>query len=118
MNNRFGSRPMPMGTSRIAGTVFHDFNRNGVRDLVDVGLGGWVAYLDLDNDRILDTNEQRMLTDSSGNYIFSNLAAGTYKVRMVRVAEYIQTTPTNNFGHTLLLSAGQHATGENFGADN
>jgi uncharacterized protein (DUF2141 family) len=112
----FGARAV--NSASIAGNVFHDFNRNRVKDSNDSGLSGWTVYLDKDNDSILDSNETRVTTDSAGNYIFNNLAAGTYKIRIVRKAGYIQTTPTNNFGNNATLTSGQKATGENFGADN
>ena len=54
----------------------------------------------------------------SGNYIFNNLAAGTYKIRIVRASGYTQTTPTNNFGNNATLTSGQKITAKNFGADN
>src|SRR5205814_2768316 len=82
-NHNFFCRPTPTGTGSIAGNVFHDFNRNTIKDIGDTGLSGWVLYIDLDNDKILDTNEQRVLSDASGNYAFANLGAGTYKLRAV-----------------------------------
>jgi hypothetical protein len=118
LNNNFFIRPTPAGTASIAGNVFHDFNRNTIKDAGDTGLAGWVLYIDLDNDKILDTNEQRVLTDSSGNYIFSNLAAGTYKVRAVIQSGFVQTFPLNGFGIGVTLASGQHAVNQNFGVDN
>ena len=114
----FGSYLLGSTNGSISGNVFHDFNRNGARDTGDTGLAGWTVYLDKDNDGILDSNEARVLTDSSGNYIFNNLAAGTYKIRIVRASGYTQTTPTNNFGNNATLTSGQKVTGKNFGADN
>jgi serine-aspartate repeat-containing protein C/D/E len=117
INNNFGSRLPSFGTASIAGNVFDDFNHNGIKDSDDVGLEGWRVYLDLNNNGILDTYEQRVLTDSAGNYIISNLAVGYYKMRIVLEAGYVQTTPANGFGNNATLASGQHATGENFGAD-
>ena len=48
----------------------------------------------------------------------SNLAAGTYKVRIVLMSGFVQTIPTNNFGNNATLTTGQAVTGKNFGADN
>jgi hypothetical protein len=118
-NQNFGVKQnTTSNTGAISGNVFHDFNRNGAKDTGDTGLASWTVYLDKDNDSILDSNEVRVLTDSNGNYIFNNLAAGTYKIRIVRAAGYVQTTPTNNFGNNATLTSGQKVTGKNFGADN
>jgi hypothetical protein len=114
----FGTRQTTAATGKISGTVFHDFNRNGVRDTGDTGLSGWTVWIDTDLDGVLDSNERRTTTDSSGNYSFGTLAAGTYKIRTVKPSGWVQTTPSNNFGHTVTLSTGQSASGENFGADN
>jgi hypothetical protein len=112
------TRPTPAGTASIAGNVFHDFNRNARKDTGDTNLSAWTVYIDLDNDKILDTNERRVITDSSGNYIFNNLAAGTYKVRVVLKTGYVQTFPGSGFAQNITLTSGQKATGKNFGVDN
>jgi len=63
-------------------------------------------------------NEPRVLTDALGNYVFTNLGAGTYKIRIVLQSGFIQTLPVNNFGNNATLSFGQAISGKNFGADN
>ena len=62
--------------------------------------------------------EVSVLTDASGNYTFASLAAATYKVREVLQSGYVQTTPSNNFGISVTLAAGQTMSGKNFGVDN
>ena len=67
----------------------------------------------------MDTNEQRILTDSNGNYSLNGLGAGTYKVRLVLQSGYVQTLPASNFGNNATLATSSSiATGKNFGADN
>jgi hypothetical protein len=117
-NNNFFCRPTPTGTGSISGNIFHDFNRNGTKESTDTGLSGWVLYIDLDNDKILDTNEQRVLTDANGNYTFANLGAATYTVRAVIQSGYGQTFPLLGYGIGVTLASGQKSTGNNFGADN
>jgi len=41
------------------------------------------VFLDKDNDGVLDSGETSKLTDASGNYKFTLLAAGSYHVREV-----------------------------------
>ena len=67
---------------------------------------------------VMDSNEQRLLTDSSGNYKFINLAAGTFKVREVLQSGYVQTLPASNLAQTVTVTSGQSASGKNFGVDN
>jgi uncharacterized protein (DUF2141 family) len=111
----FGTR---QANARISGTVFHDYNRNGIRDTGDNGLSGWTVWIDTDNDSILDSTERRTTTDASGNYSFGSLVSGTYKIRVVRQTGWVQTIPTSNFGHSVTLSAGQQVGGKLTGMDN
>jgi hypothetical protein len=113
----FGSRPI-VGAGSIAGSVFHDFNRNGLRDAGDSGISAWRVYIDTNNNSILDAGEVSVLTDSFGKYKFSSLAAATYKVREVLQSGFVQTAPANNFGINVTLASGQMATGKSFGVDN
>jgi hypothetical protein len=113
----FGVRPIT-GTGSISGTVFHDFDRDGVRDAGDIGISAWRVYIDTNNNGVLDSGEISVLTNSSGNYKFSGLSAATYKVREQRQSGFVQTTPANNFGISVALASGQNATGKNFGVDN
>ena len=118
-SHNFFCRRTPTGTGSISGNVFHDFNRNGIKDTGDTGLSGFTVYIDLDNDSVMDTNEQRILTDSNGNYSLTGLGAGTYKLRLVLQSGYVQTLPASNFGNNATLATSSSvATGKNFGADN
>ena len=112
----FGAHQTVVATASIAGTIFNDKNGNGTKESGESGLAGREVYIDLDNDSVLDSNEVFVKTDSSGNFKFTALAAGTYKIRQVLPAGSKQTTPSNGFGISVTLTAGQSATGKNFGA--
>ncbi len=114
----FGTRAIVTGTGSIAGTVFHDFNRNGVMDGSDTALVAALVYIDLDDDQTLDSNEPRVLADDTGGYMLSGLGRGTYIVRIVPPNAYVQTTPAQNMGLRVSLRSGQAVIGKNFGADN
>jgi protocatechuate 3,4-dioxygenase beta subunit len=106
--------PPPTGAS-IAGEVFNDANSNAVLDPGEAGVANITIYNDADNDHIMDPSEIRTTTDSSGNYKFSGLAAGTYKIRQILQSGWGQTTPANGFGHTVTLTSTQQEVGRNFG---
>jgi hypothetical protein len=77
--------------------VFHDFDRDGVKDAGDSGLSAWMVYIDLDNDKILDTNEARVLTDAGGSCTIGNLGAGTFKARaVIQTATCRRRSPTDS----------------------
>jgi hypothetical protein len=55
-----------------------------------------------------------VLTDSSGNWSFKTLAAGTYKVRVAVQSTWKLTTPTAGY-QSVTLASGASATGRLFG---
>jgi uncharacterized delta-60 repeat protein len=101
-------------TVLISGTLFNDLDGDGAKDSGEAGLSGWRVYIDADNDGVFDSIERSVLTDSSGNYKFNALPAGTYRVREVRQSGWRVTAPGGGV-HTLTLSGGQTATSKRFG---
>lgn len=75
----------------LKGTVFDDTNGNSFKNAGEPGLPGWTVFLDTNNNGMLDPTETRTLTDSAGAYAFNNLLPGTYRVREVLKADYVQT---------------------------
>ena len=57
----------------ISGTVFEDFDGNGLKGSSEVGLSGMTVYLDENNNSILDGGDVSTTTDSNGNFSFTNL---------------------------------------------
>ena len=93
----------------ISGQKFKDLNNNGVKDIGEPGLENWTINLDKDADGNVDTSTT---TDSSGNYQFTNLVAGTYQVREVNQNGWFQTTtnPTD-----ITINSGSRITNIDFG---
>ncbi|HEV3443853.1 MAG TPA: SdrD B-like domain-containing protein, partial [Gemmataceae bacterium] len=86
----------PFG-SNLSGNIFNDFNRNGVHDSGEPGLAGWTVYLDLNRDGHDDPGDPTTVTDASGNYTFSNIAAGSYQVGLVTQPGWTQSSPAGAF---------------------
>ena len=80
-------------TAEIQGLKWNDLNGNSTRDLDEPGLSGWTIYLDQNQNSVLDPGEISTTTDSSGNYAFTGLAAGTYTVAEVMQEGWEQTYP-------------------------
>jgi protocatechuate 3,4-dioxygenase beta subunit len=63
----------------VGNTVFRDANNNGTQDGTESGIAGvTVELLDASGSNVLKTTT----TSPTGNYTFSGLAAGTYRVRL------------------------------------
>jgi hypothetical protein len=86
----------PFGNT-INGQLFNDLNNNGVKDNGEPALAGWTVYLDLHRDGILDPGDPTAVTDSNGNYTFTNVGPGSYLVREVVPQGWTQTTPPGTF---------------------
>ncbi len=76
----------------ISGTVFNDTNGNGIRDSGESGFSGKTVFLDTNSNGALNAGEPSMVTDSQGAYSFTNMAAGSYRVRVVVATGTTQTT--------------------------
>ncbi len=98
----------------ISGSKWEDTDGDGTWDTGEPGLSGWTIFLDQNQNGVLDGGEASTTTGSYGSYAFSGLSAGTYHVAEVLQSGWEQTFPTGGT-HTVLLSAGESATGLNFG---
>ncbi|HYO09173.1 MAG TPA: SdrD B-like domain-containing protein, partial [Tepidisphaeraceae bacterium] len=97
----------------ISGKAFKDADKDGVYDSGEAGLGGATLFLDKDKDGVKDLGEPTATADSLGNYKFSNLAAGSYRVREVAPAGQKVTAPASGY-YDLTVGSGQNLTGKNF----
>lgn len=114
MNVNFATAIAPAGAT-LRGVVFLDTDRDGVRDAGETGVAGRSIYLDNNNNGVRDAAEPQTTTGATGAYEFTGLTAGTYKIRQILPAGFIQTTPGNNFGNNATVSGTQVAEGLNFG---
>ncbi len=106
-------------TASISGSVWDDTDGDGVFDGGESGFGNTRVYLDLDGNGSRGVSEPSVLTNSSGDYLFSDLDAGSYTVRVDRSgaltnppSDYISTTVAS---HSVVLTDGQDSTGNDFG---
>lgn len=75
--------------SEVSGVVFHDADRDGVRDLGEAGVAG--ATVVMDDGAVLRT----AVTDATGFYRFPGTAAGSYLVRYTLPGGFTASTPTS-----------------------
>jgi hypothetical protein len=105
-------------TGSIGDRVWKDVDGDGVQDSGEVGISGVSVQLLNSGGTVIATQT----TNSSGNYLFSGLAAGTYKVKVVSTtlpSGYAPTYDLDGTGTahtaTVTLSAGQNRTDADFG---
>ena len=74
-------------TGSIGDRVWEDSNYNGIQDAGETGIKGVTVKLLNSAGTVVATTT----TDASGNYLFSNVAAGNYKVQVVTPTGYYVT---------------------------
>ncbi|OKH30089.1 hypothetical protein NIES2119_31590 [[Phormidium ambiguum] IAM M-71] len=99
----------------ISGKIFNDANQNTIFDEAETGIKNWQVFLDTNDNGLLDENEKFTTTDENGDYIFTGLIAGSYKVRKVPLNEWQQTT---NNPENINIISGSNITDVNFGSFN
>ncbi|WP_333067373.1 MULTISPECIES: SdrD B-like domain-containing protein [unclassified Microcoleus] len=76
---------------------YNDKNANGRYEPGNTpeegGIAGVTAYLDANDNGVLDTGEQSRVTDANGRAAFTNVEPGNYVVREVPQAGFSPTTP-------------------------
>ncbi len=82
----FGNRER-IGT--IRGNVWNDANGDRLRGVAESSLNGWTVFLDLNTDGNLNVSEPSVESDAAGNYEFSRVPVGTYRVTEVVPAGWI-----------------------------
>ncbi|MEE8450566.1 MAG: beta-propeller fold lactonase family protein [Thermoguttaceae bacterium] len=105
----------------IHGQKWHDLDGDGVRDVGDIGLDGWTIKLvdradnsvvatTLTADVDLDENGTIDPETEAGLYSFTGLAQGSYEIREVVPAGWVQSFPliaTGQFSFVQVLRDGQ-----------
>jgi hypothetical protein len=77
----------------IAGVVWNDSDGSGVFDETETPIQSATVFLDANHNARLDSGERTALTDASGGYMFTGLAAGTYDVMQLLPSGFGQLTP-------------------------
>jgi hypothetical protein len=85
----------PAAGGLVSGTVFHDYNANGVQDPAEPGVAGQTVFLDLDGSGQLKSGDPTATTDANGNYQFTGHADGTYTVREILLGGVLLGAPAS-----------------------
>ena len=91
----------------ICGTKFNDLNGNGRRDESEPGIPDWRIMLD-------GTANLSTTTDKDGNYCFTNLIAGDYKIHEELRPDWQQKVPATGY-YGVTLGSGENIAGKDFG---
>jgi hypothetical protein len=105
----FGNQLIP---NAIGGIKFEDLNANGVRDPGEPGLSGFT--ITLTSTEAGGPPPQSVVTDANGNFIFLNVAPGSYRLSETVPQGFSLTVPANN-AIPVTLAAGGSSIANEFG---
>lgn len=97
--------PDDVGRAKIFGFKFHDLDGDGVWDPSEPAIPNWTINL---------SNGNTVLTDASGQYVFTVPAPATYTVSEASVFPWMQTAPPSGT-HTITVAPGNSYGPLNFG---
>ena len=106
------------GSGSISGTVYNDVNQNGALDSGEQGLSGWTINLYTGANFPGTSNGQgpqmTMISDSNGNYSFSNLADGVYSIEEINQSQNPLKQFTSDYS-SVTISGGSTVAHIDFG---
>jgi RHS repeat-associated protein len=102
------------GAGFVEGKLFVDDDEDGEWSELEHGVAGVSVYVDLNGNSRPDRGESRVITDRDGQYRFTNLAAGTYRIGVQWPGGYDATHGISQI--VTLASDSSDATGIDFGA--
>lgn len=99
----------------ISGKKFEDCDADGIFEPgCETGMRGWTIFIDSNGNGTFDAGETSLITNGQGNYTFSDLLPGTYRICEIQVSGWIQTMPGEGQCHDIILN-GEDLTDKNFG---
>ncbi len=101
-------------SGEIHGLKWHDLNNNGIMNVNEPLLEGWVIFLDANDNGARDPDEVLATTDVDGAYAFTGLRPGTYTVAEIVQPGWEQSSPVGGT-HLVTVMSGDAVTGVNFG---
>ncbi|MBS4029356.1 MAG: VCBS repeat-containing protein, partial [Ignavibacteriales bacterium] len=108
----------PLFYSSVSGMVWNDENSNSEKDAGELGVSGWTIRLEEQVGKRKDENKTSVTdvtTDADGNYSFTQVLPGFYKIAQINLSTWIQTFPLDSGDYFLEVVNGENYSGKSFG---
>ena len=90
----------------LLGTVFDDANGDGILNAHETSLAGWLVYIDVNHSGTYQASDPSTTTNAWGAFSFTNLAPGTYTIRVVPQTSWHSTAPNGASYQVTLVDGG------------
>lgn len=98
-----------IGKGLLGGFVFSDANMNGAYDANEPKLSGWTVQA------TSSAGTKTSTTDTNGNYTFTGLCDGSYKLSQQMKTGWTQTLPTDPSGYAINVTNASQMNDKHFG---
>ncbi len=102
-------------TATKSGMKYHDLNADGDQDAGELGLEGWVIFVDYDDDGAWDAGEPKATTAADGTYTITGIVPGTYDVVEELSAGWFNSDPGGGMYANEVFVSDADLTGNDFG---
>ena len=82
-------------SGEISGAVWSDSNSDGIQQAEEIGLQGWVVFVDTNATEQFEPPEPFGITDSLGRFLIEDLDVGTYQLYQVLQPGWESTHPVS-----------------------
>ncbi len=103
----------------VSGAVWDDVNGNGIRDTApttEPGSSGWIVFVDVNGDRVVDAAEPQAITAADGTYTISGVTPGSVTIVIQSRSGWHATSPIGG-ARSIALKNGENVLGVNFGEE-
>jgi hypothetical protein len=100
----------------ISGKVWNDSDNDGVFDSTESVSGIRTVYIDANNNGAFDSGERSVQSASNGEYVFTGLLPGTYRVSRVMPSNFHLTNGTNGGPNVVVTVTNANRPGINLGS--
>jgi len=106
----------PLGQlSAGRGTKYLDSDSSGTKNGDEAGIGGFVFYVDYNDNKTLDAGEPAAPSASDGTWTISGIRPGTYNVREMADPNFTCTEPLTGCSYNIHFGGGDTANVGQFG---
>jgi subtilisin family serine protease len=102
----------------LLGFVYEDANDSKTRQANEPGVAGMTVFIDANNNGVVDAGDTSTTTNAHGAYVFTNVAPGQHRIRVITPSPLVPTTPSPGQPRQVTLTGSSTISNIQFGIKN